>query len=158
MIEANLHNVLHNSQLFECKQDTEAEFWHVLLLNPQFYCIQGLKHLLLCYYTHLTCGVYLRFLARSCSTISGMSWTPNWVQWRFSTLYVGFDLPAGTFVRAANVSRAAHANDERGLHTLWHLSAQNLHFLTLPICPSHFTVGQFITLWYLQWALQALTK
>ena len=31
---------------------------------------------------------------------------------------VGFDLPAGTFVRAANVSRAAHANDERGLHPL----------------------------------------
>ena len=74
------------------------------------------------------CGVCYR------SGISGLSKTLDFVylQWRF-------DLAAATFLRTANVSRAGHANDERGLHTLWHLSAQNLHFLTISICPSHFT-------------------
>ena len=91
------------------------------------------------------------------SRISWLSQTLVFVylKWRF-------DLAAVTFLRTANVSRAGHANDERGLHTLWHLSAQNLHFLPLSICPSHFTVGQFTTVWvicwYLQWALQALPK
>ena len=97
------------------------------------------------------------FLTWSYSGISGMPRT-ECISSEDSPPYVGFDLPAGTFVRAANVSRTAHANDERGLHPLWHLSAQNLHFLTLSICPSHFTVGQFITMWYLQSALQPLAK